>query len=358
MSDYPLNFPVFYACTVKGRTVRKQLDIVQALLTGKYADDCLDGEKIQGSIISGYISGRRRISVQTLHDVSACSHEELVRRFEMIDLYNTDGSAQNIQHFLEDQRPVGETETLRLLEYAQNCPSPLDFLAEVFLAALRCPPNDVKLLKVAQQKKLAQGIFTDNKEKPTSTKTENTETAPGETTSPARLFPIYDLEYRRLQLASPEDKATIQKFMESLLQNDETASGSHAPIIEEGSAGLGLFWQQLDESKDGFLYEVQGANRQIMGSLRGIDKLYHCKAALMLIDSNPDVTMPDFYNFKSVLTNQSQPDTNIISYLRVSGRTDGQSTLYLIVIANPNELINRPRPSMNSKTLPRRHKTH
>ena len=95
-----------------------------------------------------------------------------------------------------------------------------------------------------------------------------------------------------------------------------------------------------------------------MGSLRGIDKLYHCKAALMLIDSNPDVTMPDFYNFKSVLTNQSQPDTNIISYLRVSGRTDGQSTLYLIVIANPNELINRPRPSMNSKTLPRRHKTH
>lgn len=357
MSDYPLNFPVFYACTVKGRTVRKQLDIVQALLTGKYADDCLDGEKIQDSIISGYISGRRRISVQTLHDVSACSHEELVRRFEMIDLYNTDGSAQNIQRFLEDQRPVGETETRRLLEYAQSCPSPLDFLAEVFLTALRCPPNDVKLLKVAQQKKLAQGIFTDNKEKPTSAKIENAETATDEATSPARLFPIYDLEFRRLQLVSPEDKATIRKYMESLLQNDEAAAGSHAPIIEEGSEGLGLFWQQLAESKDGFLYEVQGANRQILGSLRGIDKLYHCKAALMLIDSNPDAKMPDFYNFKSVLINQSQPDTNIISYLRVSGRTDGQNTLYLIVIANPDELVNRPRPNMNPKTLPRRHRT-
>lgn len=357
MSDYPLNFPVFYACTVKGRTVRKQLDIVQALLTGKYADDCLDGEKIQDSIISGYISGRRRISVQTLHDVSACSHEELVRRFEMIDLYNTDGSAQNIQHFLEDQRPVGETETQRLLEYAQSCPSPLDFLAEVFLTALRCPPNDITPLKASQQKKLSEGSFTENKEKPTSTKIENTETATGETISPARLFPIYDLEFRRLQLVSPEDKATVQKYMESLLQNDEAAAGNHAPIIKEGSSGLGLFWQQLSESKDGFLYEIQGGNRQIMGSLRGIDKLYHCKAALMLIDSNPDVTMPDFYNFKSVLTNQSQPDTNIISYLRVSGRTDGQSTLYLIVIANPDELVNRPRPSMNPKTLPRRHRT-
>lgn len=357
MSDYPLNFPVFYACAIKGRTVRKQLDIVQALLTGKYADDCLDGEKIQDSIISGYISGRRRISVQTLHDVSACSHEELVRRFEMIDLYNTDGSAQNIQRFLEEQRPVGETETLRLLEYAQICPSPLDFLAEVFLTALRCPPNDVNFLKVAQQKKLAQGIFTDRNEEPASTKMENTETVTDETTASVRLFPIYDLEFRRLHLVSSEDKATIQKYMESLLQNDETAAGNHAPIIEEGSESLELFWQQLSESKDGFLYEIQGTNREILSSLRRIDRLYHCKAALMLIDSNPDVRMPDFYNFKSVLTRQSQPDANIISYLRVSGRTDGQSTLDLIVIADPEELAVRPRSNMNHTTPPRRYRS-
>ena len=199
MSAYPLNFPVFYACAVKGRTVRKQLDIVQALLTGKYADECMDGEKIQDSVISGYISGKRKISVQTIHEVSACPHDELVHRFEMIDLHNTDASAQNIERFLAEQRPVGETETQRLLEYAQSCASPLDFLAEVLLSALRCPPNDVKPLKDAQQKELSEGIFAASKEKAASTKIENMETATGEERSPKRLFSTYDLAFRRLQ---------------------------------------------------------------------------------------------------------------------------------------------------------------
>ena len=349
MSDYPLNFPVFYACAVKGRTVRKQLDIVQALLTGKYADDCMDGEKIQDSIISGYISGRRRISVQTIHEISICPHDELVRRFEMIDLHNIDDSAQNIQRFLEEQRPVGETETQRLLDYIQNCDSPLDFLAEVFLTALRCPPNDVSPLKTAQQKNLSKGIFTESKEK-TSPAKEDVNTNIHAEIHPAHIFSSYDLEYRRLQLTTPESKTTLQRYMSSLIQNEELAAGNHVPIIEEGGAGLDFFWQQLSESEHGFLFELQGKNKQIYSSLRSIDKLYHCRAALMLIDSNPDVKMPDFYNFKSVLTNQSQADTNIISYLRVSGRTDGQNTLYLIVIANPEELARRPRPNMNQRT--------
>ena len=87
--------------------------------------------------------------------------------------------------------------------------------------------------------------------------------ATGEERSPKRLFSTYDLEFRRLQLVSPENKATVQKYMHSLIREEASGAGSHAPIIEEGSEGLELFWQQLSGSKDGFLYEIQGSNKQI-----------------------------------------------------------------------------------------------
>ena len=344
MPNDPLNFPVFYACAIKGRTGRKQMDVVQALLTGKYAQECLEGEKIQESMISSYISGRRRISVQAIYAVSACSHEELVRRFQMVDLYNSDDSARNVRRFLEELCPVGETETRRLLAYGESCETPLDFLAEVFLAALRCPPGEVGVLTEDTQRRLHDGVFSEASGEASApdVRTQRKEALPVDEIENNAIF---DYELRQLKLRTPEQREQIRRYMDALIQNGIAGAGGRAPIIREGEEGLEPFWTMLATGTNGVFYEIQGTNAQLRETLRNLSTLNQCRGAVLFMDSNPEIGMPDFYAIRDDVARRCLPEAGVSAFLRISDRMDGKNTLYVVLIANPAGANRRQRPS-------------
>ena len=353
MSNYPFCFPVFYACAIKGCTTRKQLDIVQVLLTGKYADECIEGEKIQESIISGYISGRRKISVPLIYDVNACTHEELVRRFQMINLQNYDRSAEKVRDLLQVTRSIGETETQRLLEYGTSCKTPLDFLAETFLTALRCPQGDVVVLSAQEQRCLQMGHFVDSDQKVKEERSPQDETnRNGLRESEPMLF---DYSYRELKLKTDTQKSAIRKRVEMYyLGILHEAEAGHAPIIQKGEEEIEDFWEALSESTEGYYYEIQGSSLQLKNTMERLSTLNKHGGAILLVDSNPEIGSADFHGLMSVILHRGKESSGFIYSLRVCERMDIHMMMHLILIADPQSASRKSKPTMNRRPLPTR----
>lgn len=353
MSNYPFCFPVFYACAIKGCTTRKQLDIVQVLLTGKYADECMEGEKIQESIISGYISGRRKISVPLIYDVNACTHEELVRRFQMINLQNCDRSAEKIRDLLQVTRSIGETETQRLLEYGKSCKTPLDFLAETFLTALRCPQGDVVVLSAQEQSCLQMGHFvnSDPNEKEESAQQDETDRS-GLQESKSMLF---DYSYRELKLKTDTQKSAIRKRVEMYyLGTLHEAEAGHAPIIQKGEEEIEEFWQALSDATEGYYYEIEGSSLQLKNTLARLPRLNNHMGAILLVDSNPEINSADFYGLMSMILHRGEENSELIYSLRVCEHMDIRMMMHLVLIVDPQSANRKSKPTMNRRPLPTR----
>lgn len=350
MSDYSFSFPVFYACAIKGCTTRKQLDIVQVLLTGKYACDCIEGEKIQESMISGYINGRRKISVQLIYDVSACTHEELVRRFQMINLQNCDKSANRIKSLLESTCPVGETETQRLLEYGLSCSTPLDFLAEAFLAALLCPQGDVTPLSKADQQFLQAGHFISQKEEQSDEISPKKE-VPSALSAEGEIA-LFDYSFSELRIRTEKQRTTIRDRINMFYMgtSDEMATG-HPPIIQNGNDEMELLWETLSSTTDGYYYEIKGTNNRVKNTILRLPTINNFRGAILLVDSNPDIIPSDFNGLRAAVASHGDPNCRFIYSLRVSDRTDDKILIYLVLIANPESMTRRPRTMMDRRKL-------
>lgn len=147
----PLNFPVFYQCVIKERLTLKQYDAVNLLLLGKRYSDCVEIQ-ISQSMAANYVSGKKKISKDIITQLLECPASELKRRLQALGLQNLDQGAFCMKYLLYSRQvQLNDYDRARLLHLVRNDKDLYNFLTEVFLMAIKCPPQESRPLTKDEQ---------------------------------------------------------------------------------------------------------------------------------------------------------------------------------------------------------------
>lgn len=157
MELLPLNFPVFYQCAVKGNTNLRQYDAVSILLLGNLRKD--SEEFISDAEATGYISGKKRIKKEILTQVTRISDEEARERINDMGFQNLAWIADAIRELLSIVNIP-----LDLQKKIRDNPDDLATIAEVFVAAIKCPPKSIFPLGIAEKAQIALCYSKENAE--------------------------------------------------------------------------------------------------------------------------------------------------------------------------------------------------
>ncbi len=138
MDDLFLNFPTFYHSAIKSNTSFPQFNAVSVLLLGDIRDNCIE-ESIDDPSVSGYVSGKKPIRKSILTLLLNISHEEAVRRLRMLGIQDIQRMVDALTILIGEVSNLSSTAKTPLLTLAKTVGAEYDFVAEVFLAAIKCP---------------------------------------------------------------------------------------------------------------------------------------------------------------------------------------------------------------------------
>lgn len=142
----PLSFPVFYQSVIKQRLTLKQYDAVNLLLLGKRYSDCVEMQ-ISQSTAANYVSGKKKISKDIITQLLECTPAECKRRLQALGLQNLDQGIFCLKYMLYNgELQINGYDRARLLHLVRNDNDFYNFLTEVFILAVKCPPKDMRPL--------------------------------------------------------------------------------------------------------------------------------------------------------------------------------------------------------------------
>ena len=138
MDGLLLNFPTFYHSAIKNNTSLPQFNAVSVLLLGDVRENCTE-ESIDDSSVSGYVSGKKSIRKRILTPLLNVSHEETVRRLHMLGIQDIQRTVDALTLLIGEVSNLSITAKAPLLALAETKNAEYDFVAEVFLTAVKCP---------------------------------------------------------------------------------------------------------------------------------------------------------------------------------------------------------------------------
>lgn len=142
----PFSFPVFYQSVIKERLTLKQYDAVNLLLLGKRYSECFEIQ-ISQSMAANYVSGKRKVSKDIIAQLLECTPAECKRRLQALGLQNLDQGVFCLKYMLYNgEIQLNDYDRARLLHLVRNDKDFYNFLAEAFILAIKCPPQDVRPL--------------------------------------------------------------------------------------------------------------------------------------------------------------------------------------------------------------------
>lgn len=150
----PWCFPVFYQSVIKERLTLKQYDAVNLLLLGKRYDECIE-MAISQSMAANYVSGKKKVNKDIITTLLECPLVELKRRLQALGLQNLDQGVYCLKYLLySGELQLNEYDRARLLHMVRVDKDFYSFLAEAFLLAIKCPPQDIRALTDDEKRKL------------------------------------------------------------------------------------------------------------------------------------------------------------------------------------------------------------
>lgn len=142
MVSFFLNFPMFYHCAIKDHTSLSQYDAVSILLLGKSKADCRR-KTISDYRAVYYTLGMERLPSDILTSLLHCSREELLRRFRLLQLQESDSISCALGHLIRHVENIGRTKRVILETKINNGYDFYEIILDIFLLALKCPPEHI-----------------------------------------------------------------------------------------------------------------------------------------------------------------------------------------------------------------------
>lgn len=133
-----LNFPTFYHCAIKGNTILSQFNAVSVLLLGKVREECVE-EVIDDPAVSVYVSGRKSIRKNILTQLFSISHDEVVGRLNKLGIQDVQRMVDALSVLLEEVENLSVAAKAPLIKLSKRPGAEYDFVAEMFIAAVKCP---------------------------------------------------------------------------------------------------------------------------------------------------------------------------------------------------------------------------
>lgn len=146
-SALPLNFTTFYVCGIKPFTKFSQKNCVNRLLNGVYPTPDNSYNVLSDSVCSNYVKGQKSIKDELRIDLLSQSIDSLKTRIDNIGIQDPMLSASALHNLIKFSNLQPKTKSTLLK--AQNFDEPLDFIARVFIQAIRA--TDVRPLNTEEQ---------------------------------------------------------------------------------------------------------------------------------------------------------------------------------------------------------------
>ena len=145
MENLFLNFPTFYHCAIKGNTALSQFNAVSVLLLGKVREECVN-EVVDDPAVSVYVSGRKSIRKSILTPLLGASHDEIVGRLNRLGIQDVQRMVDALSILLNEVENLSDAAKAPLIELSKRPGAEYDFVAEMFIAAVKCPDRFVHRL--------------------------------------------------------------------------------------------------------------------------------------------------------------------------------------------------------------------
>ena len=133
-----LNFATFYHSAIKNNTSLPQFNAVSVLLLGNIREKCTE-ESIDDPSVSGYVNGKKPIRKSILMPLINISHEEVIRRLHMLGIQDIQRMVDALTTLINEVSNLSKTAKVPLFELAKKTGAEYNFVAEVFLTAVKCP---------------------------------------------------------------------------------------------------------------------------------------------------------------------------------------------------------------------------
>ena len=138
ISRLPLNFPVFYKCAIARKSNLRKNECVNILLTG-YRRGESESSDISDKDSTCYTNGKKAIPKSLFGSITEAPIEEIKTRIAKLELYDVNHSVFALKNLLNTMVSMNEETKKELL----NIDDQYDFLARVFLTALRYPRREI-----------------------------------------------------------------------------------------------------------------------------------------------------------------------------------------------------------------------
>lgn len=173
MSQIPLSFPAFYQCAIEGHSSLFKYDSVSVLLLGKQKSQLEPMEQLSGSEITNYSSGKKRIKDTLMNQLLSLTTEEAERRIQLLGIQDIGMVAYSLKLLIEKAELEPDIRMKISEAYRNGFHS---FVAEVFLASIKYPPKNVRMLTQEEKETIAAcwEYPDDHKELPSENQTEST----------------------------------------------------------------------------------------------------------------------------------------------------------------------------------------
>lgn len=316
-----LNFATFYHSAIKNNTSLPQFNAVSVLLLGNTREKCTE-ESINDSSVSGYVSGRKPIRKSILTPLLNASHEEVIRRLQMLGIQDIQRMVDALTTLISEVSNLSNTAKAPLLELAKKAGAEYNFVAEVFLTAVKCPTASIRCLSsemIRHLNSLGRSEQVEPIPNPSdpSEGTQEPVSEPGDTSelisqeeddpTPAGFsqeVKAVTVSYRSLSI--PEDKEVAISYILSICRDSfvNFDYADVAPILSE---------------TDGFRYsmvELKGTCQSIVYELSRWKKLPNCREIIIVFVLSEDAGLVTMEEIVSDIQNVINENADIIVGLK------------------------------------------
>jgi len=151
-----LSFPVFYYA-IKEHVSISQYNAINMLFLGKYRSSTGENEDyISDLYASSYCSGKRKISRDYIEKIISLSRREVRHRINSLGFQDISKVAGTLRNLVECTSLNNKTR--RILATLKD---DLDFITEVFLMSIKCPPQHAHSLTADEKIKIKSCFYTE-----------------------------------------------------------------------------------------------------------------------------------------------------------------------------------------------------
>lgn len=317
-----LNFPTFYHCAIKGNTALSQFNAVSVLLLGKVREECVN-EVVDDPAVSVYVSGRKSIRKSILTPLLGASHDEIVGRLNRLGIQDVQRMVDALSILLNEVENLSDAAKNPLFELSKRPGAEYDFVAEMFMAAIKCPDRLVHRLSneailylnlLGWQERSAAEQPTPQEAEPDSTADAGqadsaSSNARERQNQTSHAFPREgkELFLTYYNLAMPEDEDVVTHYF---------TDRSEDSFIALDPDDFSMFFS----NKDGFTYslvEISGCPEDVAFEISRWKRECLCVGCLIEIEISKDLGLEEISGIASNVQMSISEDANTIFSVRL-----------------------------------------